>query len=83
LHVAQRFERFLDTHRRLDGGRWTGQRLDSAICANLDHPVILAKGTWSVKPKTNFVFSVSIDATGVDSTSNCSSLLKATVGSVA
>src|SRR5215203_3709523 len=30
LHVAQRFERLLDTHRRPDGSRWTGQQLDEA-----------------------------------------------------
>jgi len=30
LHVAQRFERFLDTYRRPDGHRWTGQQLDEA-----------------------------------------------------
>jgi hypothetical protein len=30
LHVAQRFERLLDAHRRPDGGRWTGQQLDEA-----------------------------------------------------
>jgi len=30
LHVAQKFERFLDTYRRPDGGRWTGQQLDEA-----------------------------------------------------
>ena len=30
LHVAQRFELFLDTYRHPDGGRWTGQKLDEA-----------------------------------------------------
>jgi len=30
LHVAQRFEIFLDAYRRPDGGRWTGQKLDEA-----------------------------------------------------
>ena len=30
LHVAQRFERFLDSYRRPDGSRWTGQQLDEA-----------------------------------------------------
>jgi transcriptional regulator with XRE-family HTH domain len=30
LHVAQRFEHLLDTFRRSDGGRWTGQQLDEA-----------------------------------------------------
>jgi transcriptional regulator with XRE-family HTH domain len=30
LHVARRFERLLDAHRRPDGSRWTGQRLDEA-----------------------------------------------------
>jgi len=30
LHVAQRFERFLDKYRRPDGSRWTGQQLDKA-----------------------------------------------------
>jgi hypothetical protein len=30
LHVAQRFELFLDTYRRPDGSRWTGQKLDEA-----------------------------------------------------
>jgi transcriptional regulator with XRE-family HTH domain len=30
LHVARRFERFLETYRRPDGSRWTGQQLDEA-----------------------------------------------------
>jgi len=30
MHVAQRFERLLDTYRRPDGTRWTGQKLDEA-----------------------------------------------------
>ena len=30
LHVARRFERLIDAHRRPDGSRWTGQRLDEA-----------------------------------------------------
>ena len=30
VHVAQRFERLLDDHRRPDGSRWAGQRLDEA-----------------------------------------------------
>jgi hypothetical protein len=30
LHVARRFELFLDAYRRPDGGRWTGQKLDEA-----------------------------------------------------
>jgi len=30
LHVAQRFEHFLETYRRPDGSRWTGQKLDEA-----------------------------------------------------
>jgi hypothetical protein len=30
LHVAQRFERFLDTYRRPDGAPWTCQKLDEA-----------------------------------------------------
>jgi hypothetical protein len=30
LHVAQKFELFLDTYRRPDGSRWTGQKLDEA-----------------------------------------------------
>jgi hypothetical protein len=30
LHVAQRFEHLLDTHRWPDGSRWTGQQLDEA-----------------------------------------------------
>ena len=30
MHVAQRFELFLETYRRSDGGRWTGQQLDEA-----------------------------------------------------
>ena len=28
MHVAQSFERFLETYRRPDGSRWTGQKLD-------------------------------------------------------
>ena len=30
MHVAQRFERFLDTYRRPDGGRWGGPDLEWA-----------------------------------------------------
>ena len=30
MHVAQRFERFLDTYRRPDGGRWGGAELAKA-----------------------------------------------------
>ena len=30
MHIAQRFELFLDTYRRPDGSRWTGQKLDKA-----------------------------------------------------
>jgi transcriptional regulator with XRE-family HTH domain len=30
MHVSQKFERLLDTHRRPDGSRWTGQLLDEA-----------------------------------------------------
>ena len=30
LHVAQRFERLLDAHRRQDGSRWSGHQLDEA-----------------------------------------------------
>ena len=33
LHVAQKFERLLDAHRRLDGSRWTGQQLDEVTGA--------------------------------------------------
>jgi transcriptional regulator with XRE-family HTH domain len=30
LHVAQRFERFLETYRRPDGRRWGGKEIDEA-----------------------------------------------------
>jgi transcriptional regulator with XRE-family HTH domain len=30
LHVAHRFERFLETYRRPDGRRWSGQEIDEA-----------------------------------------------------
>jgi transcriptional regulator with XRE-family HTH domain len=30
MHVAQKFEHLLDTYRRPDGHRWTGQQLDEA-----------------------------------------------------
>lgn len=30
MHVAQRFELFLEIYRRPDGSRWTGQKLDEA-----------------------------------------------------
>ena len=30
MHVAQRFELFLDKYRRPDGSRWTGQQIDEA-----------------------------------------------------
>jgi transcriptional regulator with XRE-family HTH domain len=30
MHISQRFEQLLDTYRRPDGSRWTGQQLDEA-----------------------------------------------------
>jgi hypothetical protein len=30
MHIAHKFELLLNTHRRLDGHRWTGQQLDEA-----------------------------------------------------
>ena len=30
MHFSQRFEKVLDSHRRPDGSRWTGQHLDEA-----------------------------------------------------
>ena len=30
MHVAQRFKHFIETYRRPDGSRWTGQKLDEA-----------------------------------------------------
>jgi transcriptional regulator with XRE-family HTH domain len=30
MHIAQKFERLLETYRHLDGRRWTGQELDEA-----------------------------------------------------
>src|SRR5919107_4387331 len=30
MHIAQKFEHLLDTYRRPDGHRWTGQQLDEA-----------------------------------------------------
>jgi hypothetical protein len=30
MHVSRKFERLLDTHRRPDGHKWTGQQLDEA-----------------------------------------------------
>jgi transcriptional regulator with XRE-family HTH domain len=30
LHIAQRFERLMETYRRPDGRQWTGQELDEA-----------------------------------------------------
>jgi transcriptional regulator with XRE-family HTH domain len=30
MHIAQRFKRLLDSYRRRDGHRWTGQQLDEA-----------------------------------------------------
>jgi hypothetical protein len=30
MHVSQKFEHLLETHRRPDGSRWTGQQLDEA-----------------------------------------------------
>src|SRR5215208_804067 len=30
MHVAQKFEHLLETYRRPDGSRWTGQQLDEA-----------------------------------------------------
>jgi transcriptional regulator with XRE-family HTH domain len=46
LHVAQRFELFLDAYRRPDGSRWTGQRLDEATggVVTRSHVTNLRKG---------------------------------------
>jgi transcriptional regulator with XRE-family HTH domain len=30
MHIAQKFERLLDSYRHPDGSRWTGQQLDEA-----------------------------------------------------
>jgi hypothetical protein len=30
MHIAQKFEAFLETYRRLDGRRWSGQEIDEA-----------------------------------------------------
>src|SRR5829696_5808189 len=30
MHIAQKFEHLLDTYRRPDGHKWTGQQLDEA-----------------------------------------------------
>jgi transcriptional regulator with XRE-family HTH domain len=30
MHIAQRFERLLDSYRQPDGSRWTGQQMDEA-----------------------------------------------------
>jgi hypothetical protein len=30
MHMAHKFEHLLNTHRRQDGHRWTGQQLDEA-----------------------------------------------------
>jgi len=46
LHVAQRFERFLDTYRRPDGQRWGGAELEKATDAVLTRSYVanLRKG---------------------------------------
>jgi transcriptional regulator with XRE-family HTH domain len=46
LHVAQRFERFLDTYRRSDGRRWGGADLEKATGGVVAHSYItnLRKG---------------------------------------
>jgi len=46
VHVAQRFEHLLDTHRRPDGSRWTGQQLDEATGGVVAHSYVtnLRKG---------------------------------------
>jgi transcriptional regulator with XRE-family HTH domain len=46
LHVAQRFECLLDAHRRPDGNRWTGQKLDEATggVVSRSHVTNLRKG---------------------------------------
>jgi hypothetical protein len=33
MHVAQKFEQMLETYRRPDGHRWTGQQLDERLTA--------------------------------------------------
>ena len=30
MHISQKFERLLDSYRRPDGSRWTGQQIDEA-----------------------------------------------------
>jgi hypothetical protein len=30
MHIAEKFEKLLDSYRHLDGSRWTGQQLDEA-----------------------------------------------------
>jgi hypothetical protein len=46
VHVVQRFERLLDAHRRPDGSRWTGQKLDEATGGVVTHSYVtnLRKG---------------------------------------
>ena len=46
VHVAQRFERFLDTYPRPDGSLWTGQKLDEATGGVVAHSYVtnLRKG---------------------------------------
>jgi hypothetical protein len=34
MHILQKVEHLLDTHRRQDGSRWTGQQLDEATGAS-------------------------------------------------
>jgi transcriptional regulator with XRE-family HTH domain len=46
LHIAQRFELLLETYRRPDGHRWTGQQLDEATGGVVTHSYVtnLRKG---------------------------------------
>jgi hypothetical protein len=48
LHVAQRFELFLDEYHRPDGSRWTGQEIDEATGA-VRHPRV-TRGFSAAEP---------------------------------
>src|ERR687889_711109 len=52
MHIAQKFEYLLDTYRRPDGHRWTGQQLDEAT-GRLEHLFKAVRNPKTGEPYTN------------------------------
>src|SRR5919107_2855229 len=52
MHIAQKFEYLLDTYRRPDGHRWTGQQLDEAT-GRVEHLFKAVRNPKTGEPYTN------------------------------